>query len=347
MLIVLTSEREIENEAMLLSQLFENGLEVLHLRKPTFTIDGYRELLRNVDEQYYQRIVIHQFHDLCKEFKLKGIHIQEQPRIDLGDQLVEYFKLFKSEGFSVSSSFHEPEVLNACSIKFDYHLLSPVFSSISKEGYKGRGFDVNHIDKTIIGMGGVNSETIHKVYELGYSGVGVLGGIWNSENSIKSFKLISKECNKVRNFNLELLSGDGELAKLKEILSDKYTQLDIDNALINAVAYGKKEVADYLISLGADISYGDYEGVYYAVHNNELEGVKYAISKGVDINVNEGMILNAAIYTTIQEKCKEMLKWILEHKASVELLTQDSKDLLEKYGTKEQQELINSLYIEN
>ena len=70
-----------------LNQLFENGLEVLHLRKPTFTIDGYRELLRSVDEQYYQRIVIHQFHDLCKEFKLKGIHIQEQPRIDLGDQL--------------------------------------------------------------------------------------------------------------------------------------------------------------------------------------------------------------------------------------------------------------------
>ena len=30
MLIVLTSERKIENEAMLLNQLFENGLEVLH-----------------------------------------------------------------------------------------------------------------------------------------------------------------------------------------------------------------------------------------------------------------------------------------------------------------------------
>ncbi|WP_075342635.1 thiamine phosphate synthase [Tenacibaculum agarivorans] len=187
MLIVLTSEQEIENEAILLNQLFENGLEVSHLRKPTFTIDGYRELLRNVDKQFYQRIVIHQFHDLCKEFQLKGIHIQEQPRIDLGDQLFEYFQLFKSEGFSVSSSFHEPDVLNACSIKFDYHLLSPVFSSISKQGYEGRGFNVNYIDKTIVGMGGVNSKTIPEVFKLGFKGIGVLGGVWNMGTPVESF----------------------------------------------------------------------------------------------------------------------------------------------------------------
>lgn len=347
MLIVITSEQELENEATLLNQLFSKGLEVLHLRKPSFNIEQYRILLKDINAKFYNRIMIHENHELCTEFNLRGIHLQEQPRIDLRDNLKNYTDSYRKKGFKVSSSFHDPEVLNASNINFDYHLLSPVFSSISKKGYEGKGFDVNHISKSIIGMGGVNAETIHKVYELGYSGVGVLGGIWNSDDIIDSFKAISKECNKVRDFNLELFSGDGELTKLKEMLSDKYTQLDIDNALINAVAYGKKEVADYLISLGADISYSDYEGVYYAVHNNELEGLKYAISKGVDINVNDGMILNAAIYTTIQKKCTELLNWIVENKASIELLTQDSKDLLQKYGTKKQQELISSLYIEN
>ena len=187
MLLVITSEQELENEAILLNQLFTNGLEVLHLRKPSLNIEGYRILLREIDTKYYKRIMIHEYHELCKEFNLKGIHLQEQPRIDLGDNLLIYVESFKSENFSVSSSFHEPEVLNNCNIKFDYHLLSPVFSSISKQGYQGRGFDVNKINKSIVGMGGVNSETIPEVLKLGYKGIGVLGGVWNTDNPIESF----------------------------------------------------------------------------------------------------------------------------------------------------------------
>lgn len=93
-------------------------------------------------------------------------------------------------GKTISSSFHEAEDVLNCDFEFDYHLLSPVFSSISKKGYKGRGFDVNHIDKTIIGMGGVTSENIKSFKTLGYKGVGVLGGIWNSDEPVQTFKKI-------------------------------------------------------------------------------------------------------------------------------------------------------------
>ena len=93
-------------------------------------------------------------------------------------------------GKTMSSSFHEPEELAACDIEFDYHLLSPVFSSISKEGYEGRGFNVTNIDKSIVGMGGINIETIAETIQLGYKGIGVLGGVWNTENPIDSFKKI-------------------------------------------------------------------------------------------------------------------------------------------------------------
>ena len=190
MLIVLTSEQDIKNEAILLNQLFDTGLEVLHLRKPSFDIEGYKTLLRQVNADYYKRIVTHEHHELCKEFNLKGIHIQEQPRIDLGDNLQNYVDEFRNNNYSVSSSFHEPDVLAECEVSFDYLLLSPVFSSISKEDYEGRGFDVNHIDKTIIGMGGINPNTIAKTFKLGYKGVGVLGGVWNTEKPVNSFKEI-------------------------------------------------------------------------------------------------------------------------------------------------------------
>ena len=199
MLIVITSEQEIHNEALLLNQLFEAGLEVLHLRKPSFSKEQYMELLNKIEKRFYNRIMLHEYHELCEKYSLKGIHLQEQPRINLEREnlLLAYVKQYKSKGHWVSSSFHEPNILEVCTINFDYHLLSPVFSSISKKGYEGRGFNVKHIDKIIIGMGGINEATINKALALGYKGIGVLGGVWNKERPVLSFKKLIAQFNSV------------------------------------------------------------------------------------------------------------------------------------------------------
>lgn len=193
MLIVLTSEQEIPNEASLLNQLFEAGLEVLHFRKPKMSYDDHCGCLNQIDRQYHNRIVVHYYHELVNEYNLKGIHFQEQKRRDCIDNPSHYFKDLNMFGKTISSSFHEPAVLENCEFEFDYHFLSPVFSSISKKGYNGRGFDVNEIDKLIIGMGGIDVETIARAIELGYKGIGVLGGVWNAENPIKSFVQLKRK----------------------------------------------------------------------------------------------------------------------------------------------------------
>jgi thiamine-phosphate pyrophosphorylase len=90
-------------------------------------------------------------------------------------------------GKTISSSFHELEELENCEFEFDYHLLSPVFSSISKKGYKGKGFNVKNSDKLIIGMGGVDLSTISEIFKLGFKGIGLLGGVWNRQNPLQSF----------------------------------------------------------------------------------------------------------------------------------------------------------------
>lgn len=194
MIIVITPEQDISKETKLINSLFENGLEILHLRKPSKNYEEHVSYLNQIHEKYHNRIMVHYFHELTNDYDLKGIHFQEQKRIDALENGSRYFlKLHNMRGKIISSSFHEPEVLDKCDIEFDYHLLSPVFSSISKVGYKGRGFDVNAINKTIIGMGGVNSETIPQVLALGYKGIGVLGGIWNTEDSVESFREIKKQ----------------------------------------------------------------------------------------------------------------------------------------------------------
>ncbi|MDQ7917859.1 thiamine phosphate synthase [Mesonia sp. MT50] len=193
MIVVIAPETDIKDEINTLHLLFEAGLACYHLRKPEKDYKEHVAYLKEIDATYHNRIVVHLFHELVNEFNLKGIHFQEQKRRDtIENEPLEYFKNLNMVDKTISSSFHEPEDIATCEFEFDYHLLSPVFSSISKKGYKGRGFDVNHIDKTIVGMGGVSSENIEAFKSLGYKGVGVLGGIWNNSKPVEAFKNIKQ-----------------------------------------------------------------------------------------------------------------------------------------------------------
>ena len=199
MLIVLTSEKEITNEASLINQLFEVGLERLHFRKPQFSMDEYRHLLDQIESKYYKKIMLHEHHALVDEYKLRGIHLQERARKDLENALSTLVKDCKEIGYRVSSSFHTIEDIERNKSLFEYVLLSPVFNSISKSGYQGKNFNVSHINEFVVGMGGINADTLEATFDLGFKGVGILGGVWNTENPIKSFKRIK---DKIENLSL-------------------------------------------------------------------------------------------------------------------------------------------------
>lgn len=188
MIIIISPEEDIPNEIEILQQLFQEGLAYYHLRKPNKDYEQHGAYLNKIEAKYHDRIVVHYFHELVNTYNLKGIHFQEQKRRDNIDNPGQYFLNLSMYGKTISSSFHEPEELEACDFEFDYHLLSPVFSSISKKDYKGRGFNVTAIDKLIIGMGGVTTDNLEEFNTLGYKGVGVLGGIWNSKEPIEVFK---------------------------------------------------------------------------------------------------------------------------------------------------------------
>ncbi len=143
-----------------------------------------------------------------------------------------------------------------------------------------------------------------------------------------------------RQTKIEILAGEGNIDDLQKILEAGHTQLEIDVALENAIAYSQIRTAEYLLSLGADISNYNHQGTYYAVHNDELEGLKFAIGNGVDINLNEGMVLNTGIETAINTKSIELVKWILDNGADRKLLTTQSLRLVENFGTIDLKNLI-------
>ncbi len=145
-----------------------------------------------------------------------------------------------------------------------------------------------------------------------------------------------------RQSNIEILAGKGELDQLKHLLGESFTQLEIDVALENAIAYSQIQTADYLLTLGADFANYNYQGVYYAIQNDEMDGLKYAISKGVDINVNNGMPINTSIYTAINTKDTSIVKWLIDNGADLTYLTKDTLSIADKFGPQELKDLLKN-----
>ena len=161
MLILITPENDVENEIAIVNAIFEAGLEILHVRKPNKNYAQHMAYLSGIEERFHNKIMLHYEHDLAEDFMLKGVHVQEVPRVEFGEDFGLYVTRFTSQGYDVSTSFHEAyEIILYKEVPLIYNLLSPVFTAISKPGMLGKAFDVNAIDLPVIGMGGVSENNI-------------------------------------------------------------------------------------------------------------------------------------------------------------------------------------------
>lgn len=194
MLIVISNPTAMPNEQAIIKQLFDEGLEIFHVRKKSYSENEMRTFIEQIPEKFYSRIVLHSHYHLAKEYNLKGIHVPVDFNSDASKQ-------------SLSVSFHSMDEVEKFSRKFDYGFLSPVFDSISKEGYKSK-YDLKEIGVflqtykslyplgrageglLLIALGGIDEDKIEKVKELGFSGIALLGAIWQSENPFEKFKRI-------------------------------------------------------------------------------------------------------------------------------------------------------------
>jgi len=100
------------------------------------------------------------------------------------------------------TKFHSLNELENYKERYEYAFLSPIFDSISKEGYKSK-FILQELKekiagKNLVALGGIDESKIETCRELGFSGVAVLGAIWNSKNPVEKFKQIKRLCHSER-----------------------------------------------------------------------------------------------------------------------------------------------------
>lgn len=187
-LIVITPEKYITGEAGLINALFDAGLQSLHIRKPSYHSEGTKNLLNSISKDFHPKIVLHGNYELLGDFDLKGAHLPE--RIRKGSRTSNIRNI-------VSSSFHRLEDIVIEEKHFEYVFFSPVFQSVSKQGYlpsirmhkikKYLQPDKNLIHLPVIGLGGITDKNIKEVYDMGFSGAACLGYIWENPKPIEQF----------------------------------------------------------------------------------------------------------------------------------------------------------------
>jgi thiamine-phosphate pyrophosphorylase len=199
MLVVISNPTPIADEAGLINGLFDEGLEVLHLRKPDTSADEIRLLLEKIKPQYHSQISLHQHHEMAKDFGIKRLHLTE---INRKKGLHSPLPFGEGQVGILSTSIHDVNDYQTLPETFEYTFFGPVFDSISKPGYTSSlsdnfVFPIKTGYPKVIAIGGIDASNVHRVKQMNFSGAAVLGTIWSKpEESISRFKTIQKTWSK-------------------------------------------------------------------------------------------------------------------------------------------------------
>ncbi|MDE5788011.1 MAG: thiamine phosphate synthase [Bacteroidaceae bacterium] len=178
-LLLLTSPDFFIEEDKILTTLFEEGLDVLHLRKPNSEPVFCERLLTLLPEEYHRRIVVHDHFYLKEEFGLMGIHLSHHNPTappDYRDTL--------------TRTCYTLDEIHELKPESKYVILKNVYDSISEPSYvaKFTESDLRQasrqgiIDRHVMAQGGIALENIEEIREYGFGGVVIRGDLWRRFN---------------------------------------------------------------------------------------------------------------------------------------------------------------------
>ncbi|KIC62382.1 thiamine phosphate synthase [Chryseobacterium taiwanense] len=186
MIIVITPEELVQNETEIINELFQEGLNLLHVRKPFINAEEMKNFIQKIGAEFHSQLVLHSHYELAKDFNISRFYFRE---IDRQNGL---FTSFPEK--IISTSVHDIETFNELGLEWEYSFISPVFPSISKKGY-GENSDIlneikrrEHSNVKLIALGGIDENNIREVFDNNIDGVALLGAIWESKEPIQVFK---------------------------------------------------------------------------------------------------------------------------------------------------------------
>ena len=175
-LIVITKPTFFVEEDKILVNLFDEGMDDLHLCKPGSSPMYSERLLTLLGDNLASKITVHHHFYLKEEYKLRGIHID--------DARTEPPTGYKG---NITRTCHAVSELQEAKKHSNYVFLLSIFDSQTVESEK-QSFTAEElkeasrqglIDRKVYALGGMNIDNIKYAKDLGFGGVVICGDLWN------------------------------------------------------------------------------------------------------------------------------------------------------------------------
>lgn len=172
--IVITSPDFYAGEASFLSLLLQCGVDLIHLRKPNADEMSCARLLEKLSAEERHQVVVHQHFQQAAYFGLHGIHLNRRNPTPLAGY-----------AGNVSRSCHSIEEVEMWKEECNYVFLSPIFNSISKQGYYA-AFSSNSLDNAaergiidgkVCALGGITTAQLPLLCRWHFGGAVMLGSV--------------------------------------------------------------------------------------------------------------------------------------------------------------------------
>jgi len=195
-MIAVTLPLYVSSEQQLVNAFFQEGLELLHVRKPGIDRKDMQRWIEAIPADFRSRLVLHQHHELAEGYGIQRLHVPEYLRSGAGQRY-----LFPE--YTYSTSVHEMDSFNRLDEGYTYAFLSPVLESISKPGYKS---PVSLLDQVSLGvqqgialvaLGGIHAGNLSRIDHKGFDDFAVSGGLWYASDPLHTLrKLLAYPLNK-------------------------------------------------------------------------------------------------------------------------------------------------------
>ena len=197
-LVIMTKSTFFVEEDKILSMLFEEGLDSLHISKADSSPLYFERLLTLLPSEYHRKITLHQHFNMKDEFYLGGIHLDNSsvavPRGYRG---------------SVSRTCDDVMQLKGMKKKSDYVFLKNIHQPHEQSSQEERVLSDFELDEAyrqglfgrhVYAMGGVTMDDIPILRELDFGGVVIRNDLWDKFciHSEQNFSLIVNYFRKLR-----------------------------------------------------------------------------------------------------------------------------------------------------
>lgn len=176
--VALTGPYARPDEPQRISTILDAGWDAVHIRMPGASLKEVKTLIESIAQRYHNRLWLHGHFELINEFNLGGLHLNSRcpvPPANYAGKLsrachtIEETMDFGQDG------------------RFSRLTLSPIFDSISKEGYRGKFseyelLEIADLMVPVIALGGINPERATDLKKLPFSGYAVLGYLHNAKD---------------------------------------------------------------------------------------------------------------------------------------------------------------------